>query len=127
MTRLLTAFALLAAAGLAGCGKEPPRPSDPAQARDLLRQALDAWKAGDTHDAYRQACPNVTVVDRQWQQGAKLLGYEIDGAGKPDGFDVQFAVALTTADAAGKPAKQKVTYNVSTSPALVIVRSDPGS
>jgi hypothetical protein len=130
MTRLMTTgrvVVVLALAGLAGCGKAAPRPSDPVAARDLLRQALNSWKAGDAHDAFRQATPNVTVVDRQWQRGVKLLGYEIDGDGRPDGFDVQFAVALSTADAAGKPSRQKIVYNVSTTPAQVIVRSDPGS
>jgi len=70
--------------------------------------------------------PAVTVADRQWHKGIKLLDYEIDGDGKPDGFDVQFKVKLTVQDAAGKKSQEKAVYNVSTSPRLVVVRSEAG-
>ena len=111
---------------MSGCGRPTPQLSDPALSRETLQQALEAWKKGDTLDGYKQAVPKVTVVDRQWQEGVKLLGYEIDGDGQPDGYDMQFKVKLSVQESDGKQTKTKGTYNVSTSPALVIVRSDPG-
>lgn len=111
----------------AGCGAGHPGPSDPGVGRDTLKAALDAWKKGDSPDAYKQTAPAVTVVDRHWQKGTKLLDYEIDGTGTPDGFDVQFKVKLTTQEPGGKKAQDKAVYNVSTAPKLVIVRYEAGS
>ena len=125
MTRRLTALAALC--GLAGCWASHPGPSDPGAARAALAAALDAWKGGATPDEYRQAAPAVTVSDRHWQKGTKLVAYEIDGDGKPDGFDVQFPVKLTVQDAAGKKTQEKAVYNVSTAPKLVVVRYEAGS
>jgi hypothetical protein len=111
--------------GLAGCNPPRPDPSDATVGRETLKNALDAWKKGDTLDAYRQAAPSVTVAERQWQKGTKLLDYEIDGDGQPDGFDVQFKVKLSVQDA-GKKSSEKAIYNVSTTPRLVVVRGEGG-
>ncbi|MFO0799808.1 MAG: hypothetical protein U0804_20235 [Gemmataceae bacterium] len=113
--------------GVLGCGPSRPNPSDPALGRDTLKGVLDAWKAGGTPDAYQQANPAVTVAERHWKQGTKLLDYEFDGDGKPDGFDVQFKVKLTVQDAAGKKSQDRAVYNVSTTPKLVVVRYEAGS
>lgn len=107
----------------AGCGPATPNASDPAVGRQTLQNALDAWKKGDTFDAYKLAAPAVTVVDRQWKDGAKLVGYEIAPDATPDGYDVQYQVKLDLKDAAGRPSAAKAVYNVSTTPALVIVRA----
>ena len=109
-----------------GCGQSTPSPSDPTLGKQTLQSALEAWKKGETADGYKQSAPKVTVVDKQWKDGAKLLDYEFDGDSVPDGFDVQFKVKLTVQDASGKPSKKKAVYNVSTTPALVIVRAEPG-
>jgi len=111
-----------------GCSESTPSPSDPALGKQTLQNALEAWKKGESVDSYKQSTPNVTVADRQWKDGAKLLDYEFDGDSVPDGFDVQFKVKLTVQDASGKPSKKKAVYNVSTTPAFVIVRAaEPGS
>lgn len=110
----------------AGCRPTPAaRDSDPGQAREALTQALDAWKKGDALPAFQAANPALTVVDRQWKAGAKLLGYEL-GAGAPNGFDIQFAATLTLQDTSGKKTTEKATYIVSTNPALVVIRSEAG-
>ncbi len=120
----LFALSLLVAAG--GCRPTPAaRDSDPAQAREALAQALDAWKKGDSLPTFQGANPALTVVDRQWKAGAKLLNYEL-GAGAPNGFDIQFTVTLTLQDASGKKGTEKATYIVSTNPALVVIRSEAG-
>lgn len=124
-----TVWAVVCGVGLGvfGCGPSRPDPSDPALGRDTLRGALDAWKGGATPDGYKQTAPAVTVAERQWKQGFKLLDYEIDGDAKPDGFDVQFRVKLTVQDAAGKKTQERAVYNVSTTPKLVVVRYEAGS
>ena len=125
----MTAWAVVCGVGLGvlGCGPSRPDPSDPALGRETLTGVLDAWKSGETPDGYKQAAPTVTVAERQWKLGLKLLDYEIDGDGKADGFDVQFKVKLTVQDAAGKTTKERAVYNVSTTPKLVVVRYEAGS
>ena len=122
--RLSMLFAFnLVAVGLLGCNSSPPSPSDPAVGRETLKSALDAWKQGQSHDAYQQTAATVTVVDKQWKDGAKLLDFEILDDGVADGFDVQFKAKLEVKDASGKQSKHKAVYNVSTTPARVIVRA----
>jgi hypothetical protein len=113
--------------GAAGCGRSVPQPSDPVIGRDTLSQVLDAWKRGDSLDAYKVASPAVTVVNRPWKQGVKLIEYEIEGAGEPNGFDVQYTVRLSVLDSAGKKSKEKALYVVSTSPRLVVIHTEAGS
>src|SRR5207253_7411199 len=113
----------LVLAGLLGCGRTAKQ-ADATTARDTLNQALAAWKKGDTPEGLQKASPALTVVDRQWQQGIRLLDYQLEGDAEPNGFDVQLSVKLSLQDRAGKKFKEKAAYNVSTSPALVIVRSE---
>ena len=120
--RLAAGLALAAAVAVAGCDKAPSASSDPAAAKAALVAALDAWKAGQSLDAHVQANPGLTVSDRYWEKGAKLSSYEIDGDGRPDGYDVAFTVRLTYSD--GK--KDKHPFAVSTTPKLVVVHLEPG-
>ena len=105
-----------------GCGSSPPPPSDPVKGKALLVNALDAWKRGESLDAYRKATPTVTVADRQWEQGVRLLNYELTSEGKPEGFDVQFTVKLSLDEKSPKKGQEKTLYAISTAPAQVIVR-----
>jgi hypothetical protein len=125
MTRPLV---LAAALALAGCASQqtPPAPSDPAAAKTTLQKTLDGWKKGDTLDAFKKANPDVNVVDRPWQAGGKLADYEIAAKSEMKGYDVTFDVKLTWSDAAGKKTTEKVTYTVSTTPALVVIRTEAG-
>ena len=107
---------------LTGCDGSSPPASDASVAKATLVAAIDAWKAGTPIDAHAQANPGLTVVDKYWQGGAKLKSYEIDGDGRPDGFDIGFTVRLKYAD--GKSDKHP--FAVSTAPKLVIVHLEPG-
>ena len=110
--------------GLIGCGTPAvPNASDPTKGRELLRIALDAWKHGDTHEEYQKRKPNITVVEPAWKNGTTLIDYDLAGESTPDGYDVQFKAKLIVKDASGKFATQKAVYNVSTTPAQVIVRA----
>ena len=123
---MLRSLFVLVAAGLVGCSaqKAPPSPSDPASAKEALRKVLDAWKTGDALAAFTQANPDIQVVNRPWQQGGKLLDFTIDDTSEMNGYDVQFTVRET--QDAGKKAAARVTYAVSTSPKLVVIRTEPG-
>jgi hypothetical protein len=124
---MVRSLAVLVVAGLSGCASQPPppAPSDPATARQTLTKVLDSWKAGDTLDAFKAANPTITPVNRPWQQGNKLLDYAIDEKTEMSGYDVQFTVHETLSEG-GKKAGAKVTYNVSTTPKLVVVRTEAG-
>ena len=123
---MLRSLFILLAAGLVGCSaqKAPPSPSDPASASAALRKVLDAWKTGDSLAVFTQANPDIQVVNRPWQQGGKLSDFTIDEKSEMNGYDVQFTVRETLD--AGKKAGAKVTYTVSTSPKLVVIRTEAG-
>jgi len=118
------AFGLALALALGCSGRSPPDPSDPAAGRELLEKALDAWKRGETREAYKQTAPSVTVIEHAWKPESKLIGYEIDPENSASGYDVRFKVTLTVQDSSGKPTKQKALYNVCTTPALVVKRAE---
>ncbi len=107
--------------GLLGCSPAP-NSSDPTVGREALQKALQAWQKGDSLDAYKQTAPTVTVVEKAWADGTKLVAFEIAAEAVPDGYDAQFKAKLDVKDASGKQSTQKAVYNVSTTPALVIVR-----
>ena len=117
------AAAIAGLTGLAGCGPAPSAQADPGQARDVLRQALDAWQAGDTPESLLQKTPPVRVMDREWQTGVKLVRYKVEG-------DVPFAAelrcrVLLTLQPPGKAAKdKKAVFAVGTSPAITVVREE---
>lgn len=117
-------FVALAAVcvALAGCGPTA-RQADPDAARAALRQALDAWKKGESPESLKAASSPVTVADQQWARGAKLIDYELSDKTTANGFDQRFTATLTLADPAGKKT-QKVAYDVSTHPSLVVVRAE---
>ena len=101
-----------------GCAETRPQPADPGRAREALRQVLDAWQKGEPLSAQP-----VTVGDRRWQGGYRLLRYEV-GEDRPAGYDLQCRVALTLRDPRGRTVRERALYSVSTHPGLVVVRAD---
>lgn len=106
-----------------GCGPTAQQ-ADPEQAQQTLTRALDAWRRGDSLESLRSSAPAVTVVEPHWQQGVRLVRYEVTSPGLPSGFDQQIVVKLSLQDRKGRPFQEKALYNVSSSPARVVVRSD---
>jgi hypothetical protein len=122
--RLQAPLALLVLTVLCQSGCQPAaQPVAPEQARDVPRQALDAWKQGERPEAFQERT-GTTAVERRWTQGVRLLAYDIQGDGRMDGFDWQGQVRLSLQDALGKKMTERALYNVSTSPARVVVRND---
>lgn len=116
--------ALLVLTLLCQSGCQPAaEPAVPEQARDTLRQALDAWKQGERPEAFQERTA-ITVVERRWTQGVRLLAYDIQGDGRMHGFDWQSQVHLSLQDSLGKKTHERAVYNVSTSPARVVVRNE---
>ena len=115
-------FLMLTVVLVSGC-QQAARLTPPDRARATLRGALDAWRQGETPEAFR-GHSSVTVVERKWRDGFRLLGYELVGDGEMSGFDWQCRVRLSLQHAGGKKSQEKAVYSISTAPALIIVRSE---
>jgi hypothetical protein len=108
---------------LIGCGRgnvATPGPSDPAQAKQALAQALDAWRSGSKPDSVT----GVIVSDEEWAGGAQLLSYEIQGDGKVFGTSVRLPATLEVRGADGKALRKAALYQVATNPKVTVNRSD---
>lgn len=122
-SRWLSSCVLLAPM-LGGCGGSLPPPSEPGQAKQILTDALDAWKRGDKPDAPASGKTPVRVLDREWSDGAILEGYAVEGDGQPLGLNVQQAVTLQLKTPQGKALKKTVNYLVTTGRNPMIARQD---
>ena len=123
MTPLATCLAAAALAVSPGCSEAPPKPADPAQAKEFLSSALEAWKGGGAPADLSGKTPSVHVLDRDWSGGAKVTEYQVE-EGKPLGAAIQFPVALTLQSKEGKTAKKRVVYVVNTGDVVSIARQD---
>ncbi len=114
-------LAMLVVFGLAvGCGDRPvAAPVVPGKAREALRSALDAWKAGRPIDSLQQDNPPIVAQDFDWLAGAKLDAFELVGDGTPQDANLRVPVKLTLK---GKPAKT-VHYIVGTDIKLTVFRA----
>jgi hypothetical protein len=122
--RVEAPLALVVLTVLCQLGCQPSaQPAIPEQARDALRLALDAWKQGERPEAFQERTA-ITAVERRWTQGVRLLAYDIQGEGRRHGFDWQGRVYLSLQDSRGKKLHERAIYNVSTSPARVVVRNE---
>ncbi len=126
MTKRLIGVAITVA-GLVlgtGCGaSSAPNKADPDQARAVLRDALEAWKKGETSDDLLARTPSVRVLDPDWQKGAKLISFEI-GADAPFAAEQRVSVVLKLQHAGRPSTNKKVMYAIGTSPSITIVREE---
>lgn len=120
-SRLAVALAAFLASA-AGCAR-PPAPVDAPLARRALVAALDGWRKGDAPAALRGGSPALTVQDLDWMGGAKLLSYEIAGAGREAGSNLYIPARLTLRTPQGKEVRRDATSVVGTSPILTVFRS----
>ena len=111
-------------AAISGCSNEPRRAGnvDASLARESLKTALESWKKGDPLAKLKAARPAIVVQDMDWEGGASLADYQIEGEGKGDTANLRVPVSLTLRDAKGKEVKKSVTYVVGTSPAITVFR-----
>jgi hypothetical protein len=124
MSRIRLLFFLLAGLTITGCGQAEPKRADAETARKTLREALDAWRSGESPDALQGRSPPIYVAEREWKNGAKLAAFEADPRDELFGSDLRCHVALTLQDSAGTSRKKRATYSVGTNNKLTVVRED---
>jgi hypothetical protein len=123
--KALPTLLILGVAALAGCRRHaPPAPADPDKAREVLQTTLTAWQKGESADSLRRQWPAITAVDPKWKSGHRLVRYEIADNHEVVGSDVQCRALLVLEPARGKQLQEKAVFRVSTSPALVVVRTE---
>ncbi len=124
ITMLSTAAIVLSVPS--GCGSGPPKPADPAAAREALERALTAWKEGKSSESLKSENPPIVVSDHAWNNGTRLVKYEIEPGDRRAGADQSFQVILWLQDdkvkAKAKERQEKTAYNVGTNPILTVVR-----
>jgi hypothetical protein len=118
-------IAVIALSCVAGCGSGPPKPADPAAARDALDRALVAWKDGKSVESLKDADPPIVVSDHLWKNGSRLVKYQIEPGDRREGADQIFRVVLWLENekAKGKEKEEKTEYTVGTNPILTVVRA----
>ncbi|HKB42318.1 MAG TPA: hypothetical protein VKD72_38180 [Gemmataceae bacterium] len=124
-TRLLWVLLALGLALMLGCGRSVPPEADPEKARSALASALDAWKNGKPFDALHGASPPVYLNDPQWQQGRRLLDYQLEpDSEQRHGCGLRYTVVLSLEDRKGNSVQRKVLYQIHTESAIVITPAD---
>jgi hypothetical protein len=119
-TNLVLAAALL----FTGCSSKPAAaPVEPEKARETLRAALDAWKAGRPIDALKNDTPPIVAQDFDWMAGARLTEYAVVGDGTPLDANLRVQVNLTLRTAQGAAATKTVYYVVGTDKTLTVFRA----
>jgi hypothetical protein len=118
--------ALLALLWLAGCGPGggAPTPADPALARQTLAAALDAWKAGEPHDAPAKRPEPIRVADEDWLAGARLVDFQIGDPEPLSGPRLRLPATLKLKDPRGKAVERRVVYLVALEPGRMVIRQD---
>ena len=123
-TALRAALLLLGGLAAAGCGRSGTKPADAAVARETLLAVLDAWKGGGVPESLQGREPPVYVAEREWRNGARLTGYEVDPNDQLFGPNLRCHVKLSLEERGGKPRTKRVTYSVGTNDKLTVVRED---
>lgn len=126
--------AVIAVLGPPGCGSGPPKPADPAAARQALERALTAWSEGKSVESLKDEDPPIVVSDHSWLNGAHLVKYQIEPGDRRAGTDHNFQVVLWLEDdkagakskskskGKGGERREKTEYNVGTNPILTVIR-----
>jgi hypothetical protein len=124
----LAAAGLLTLIGLAGCGPRnvpmPPKASAEV-AEAALERALAHWQAGQPLEALAATNPRTYVNDYEWRDGRKLRQFQLAGPAEEVGLQVRLPVAIDVEHPQGQVVRSRVSYSISTTPVVSIVRDDP--
>ncbi len=104
-----------------GCGGPRGGPVDSSKVQDVLKTFLKAWQDGKKADDLK---PDIVGVDRDWSAGKKLVSFEIKPNETNQGTTLRFSVQLTLKDDKGTESKSTAIYNVTTAPAVTVIRDD---
>lgn len=113
---------ILTLALLAGCGTSLPPETDPAAGRDVLTTVLDTWVRGGTPADLKAGASPVVAYDPDWEEGHKLVKYEISPTDRRAGVDLLVAVKLTVAKGSDKPREKTVNFTVAIGSRTVVIR-----
>ena len=110
----------------AGCGsKEVPQPIDTVEAGRHLESALKSWKADESYTGLAERSPSIVFNEPLWQDGAKLLSYELEPV-ELQGRQGRCTAKLSLKDKTGKQYERRIGYVIDTVPRIVIVRENLG-
>ena len=119
-------FILLALCLISGCSSNEPAvdADDSDRMLNVLTTSLDAWKAG-TAAALASREPPIRFADDDLAAGCQLTAYRLED---PETFvfpyESVFAI-LTLQTSDGKLIERKVGYQISLTPGLSVLRSEP--
>jgi hypothetical protein len=88
-------------------------------AREACTAFLTAWKEGKKAADLK---PKIIGRDHSWDEGQKLLDFELLADEQTDGVTLFIPARLTLQDGKGKESKTKVTYAVATDPVVTVIR-----
>lgn len=117
--RLLMLVLLCAVSG--GCGGPRGQPVNPTTAKDVLKTFLQAWQDGKKAEDLK---PGIIGADREWNDGKKLVAFEIQSDEANQGTRLSLSANLTLKDDKGTESKSTVKYAVSTAPAVTVLRDE---
>jgi len=107
-----------------GCSSNPPAtPYDSEQAREVLVQALEAWKQGEAH-ALATRHPPIRFEDDDYRTGTQLIGFRLPHRDEPLRPFEDVEVVLTLRNRQGATVEKTVVYQVALEPALAVLRND---
>ena len=112
----------LALALCTGCGTSLPPETDPAAGRDVLKTVLDTWAKGGTPADLKAGASPIVAYDPDWDEGYKLVKYEITPTDRRAGVDLLVSVKLTVAKGSDKPREKTVPFVVAIGSRTVVIR-----
>src|SRR5215470_3125862 len=127
MLRRMLLIALASSFGCCwlGCTRSAPPAGayDRSAARETLVAALDAWQRGQGGQlAQRQ--PPIRFADDDFRSGSRLVAYELAEADGLFGPHQDVPVKLTLLDRRGRTVTKSVSYQITLSPGLAVLRTD---
>ena len=114
---------LLCFALLSGCSDKVGAPVNVHAALTALESVMESWKEGKTPEDLLNESPEIVVQEPEWNDGAKLLDYQIVSDDAPAGPNLITTVKLKLSKVDGTVTEKTATYVVGTSPKLTVYRN----
>ena len=102
-----------------GCGGQSvlDMATTPAEARETITTALDAWQKGTSQKDLAQCNPPLYLQDPLYARGSTLQEYKLENEGKVVGTGISYIVTMKLKGDAGKDDKnRRIAYRVVTRP-----------
>lgn len=115
------AAVVLGALAIVGCGNSLPERPDPAQAKQALQTALDAWKNGESIEDLTKRTLPIYFNDPKATDGVQLKTYEFEGSPVFSGQSVRIVVKAILQRDQREGKERSLAYLVDIASAVVIV------